>query len=259
MKNKYYYLATLLFVIVSVLFPNKAACQNIALIFMDKSSSVNADQALLEKKQKTLESVFRQMIIEKGDQIILSYIFSNTASPSNVYKFPFNPPKPLDIKMTKREKEVANVEHQLQVRRHKKKLKEAFLAKALQYENSNTGTSVFGIFPLIKSVLEENPQSKVSVYVFSDLEECTDFQKLYCPGGTTFSSYVEAENLACSDLQRAKEHFLIEDNLLESIASLDVYLPSKDLDESDSFVYLPKYWQKVFEGLGLSNSQITFH
>jgi len=249
MKNKIY-------IVILLACFNYGNSQTTTIVFMDKSSSLHTDDELLAKKTKILEGVFREGIKNEGDQIVLSYIFSNTASPSNAHYFSYEPPEPLDMKMTKMEKEIAHVEHEQQKRRYKKNLRKSFIDKALKYENSNTGTSVFGCFPIIQTVVERNRNSKVSVYIFSDLEECSEFQNLYCKGANTFASYDQAQEMACSDLERAKEVFQVDSDLLSKLKSIKVFLPSKDLSEKKSFVYLPKYWAKIFEGLGAN--QISF-
>jgi len=229
----------------------------VSVVLIDKTSSVTNDTEVQEKNQRELIALLGDRISQTGDRIIVSYIYSSSAQYSNRYEVVFDPPKEPNLEdLSSLKKERAILEHQLLLKRYKKSFAKKVLGMCFSGAIDQKETNIFGSLKIIADVRGDYPTADISVYIFSDLCECSNFKKYYCQGGSTFSGYHQAEAAAKKDLEEALTHYQISKKSLKDITSVTMVLPSKRMDDNAAFELMPYYWKKVFYQLGITKITI---
>lgn len=226
------------------------------VVFVDKTLSSKSNPFIMEKNKKWLIKTLRRNVNRGGDGVILSFIFSNTASASNEFSFSFHAPRKRSGHMSPNDKKIADIQYKSRLRSAKRKYIKDVVAHAFNYKPSLNGTNVVGLIKKLSDISKANPKGRIKAIVLSDLVECSSFQHLNCHKKRV-SSIGHAQKLAKQDLTRVIKKYHLSKNCLKNISQITIVFPAKQLDGNIAFTTLPTYWKFILQSLGARN--ISFH
>jgi len=235
--------------------------KKVSVFFLDRSiSSAKGDE--VEAKQSTaLTKAIDEAVNQSQDEIWISYIYGETAIISNRKKWVFDAPLFETRGLSRREISEKQLEYDGVLKSYKKKFIEKILKDVTKIPSDQKETDVFGsIFHLeeIQSQYSDFDKVKIESHYFSDLKNCSkNIRKVCCDGVQTFTSYKKADELGAEDAKAIQEYYNTLPRPLKHISSIDVYLPTHEIDNDKGFIYLPTYYEQLFYNLGVS--QVSFH
>lgn len=226
-------------------------------IFSDKTTSTQVDSFIQAKNQTWLKNLSDKHK-KNGTVFIVSYLFANTANVTNKHFVEYAPPvlrgdihEPTAKKMAKRKYENRKKEYDL-------RFDERLANKVFSSKKLPSGSNIVGSLKQISDVIQDYPDYKISLYLFSDAQECSDFRKMYCGGATPPSSYNEVKEWAKKDFERLKEKYHLQDSVLQQVSDLHIILPAHEMEQSDAYELVPLYWKELLKSFGLKNN-VKFH
>jgi hypothetical protein len=228
------------------------------VVFIDKTTSIETDSFIIEKNQSWLRRILKQNIIVTGDQIILSYIYQNTASSSNKTVFTYRPPKERTGRMSSSEARMAKIKHKKRLRAYQNSFIDRIIANAFSSQPSLSGTNVIGSFKILSDISIANPKHQLKAVYISDMQECSSFRKLFCESShNSIKSFNHALTLAKKDYPRIIQKYQLNKNCLQEYNEIIVVFPARELDTDPAFAILPTYWSYLFSQCGVN--KINYH
>lgn len=224
----------------------QTSAQNRILIFKDHSGSIRPSSTQVQKEENVLKSILLKAVQKKGDAIVISFLFRNTASVSNEKVLVFNPL--LSNATDKDEMAKARATSQLM------KAKFSFInqvLKALQTsEVKSDQTRILEALPKIDSYLKQG--GNVHVIFLSDLLESSPRREML-----SLRSKEDAEAKAKQDVSQIMTDFDLTASSHPNL-KVDCYMPVAMMERTNAFQFVPYYWKTVFGHLfGMQN--IKFH
>lgn len=217
------------------------------LIFLDKTRSVNVDNAFVAQKyQKALTDIIEQNIRHKGDKLEVYFIHENTSKARAL-----NVSVRTDMEdvsaASPTDREAAETEFSLAMNREKAQIRQRVLQQLMAQNagKSNQETDIWASLPVIAKANESG--ATVKVYYLSDMIESVkgngrrDFQ-VKPP-----KDNAQADEWAKTDAGQLKRH---------TIGSPDITMilpfePNASVKENNPAV--TQYWQTLFAELGAGN------
>ncbi len=229
---------------------------NTSLFFIDKSVSVNNNDAIEKKNKKIVLGILKERVKNNGDKVIVSMIFKNTAHAGNSYELIYNlPPNPSYDGLSSMKRERTELEYQLLVREYNLAFAKKVLRLCFEKSPDQSETNLFGTLKIMADVVKENPTNNIEAFYFSDMCEC-HLKKYYCDGGKEFSSYKEASESAEKDLIQILDHYRLKSTDFKGIRKISVFLPTDLLEQNPAFEMMPVFWSKLFSGLNIKSINI---
>lgn len=246
---------TFLFIIIYLLFVSETFSQNskLGILLVDKTTSLSSGDFVTAKNEKTLKKILKGYTKKEGDKIILSYIFGNTLSAANKTSWSYLPPTQQKGQRSTADQKLADINYANQLRSFKSGFKKKIAKAFFDSPMDSSGTKIFGSLKNVENFINQHPDWKTDIYLFSDLKEYSDIAKLYSSGEETFGSRQEAEKAVIEYLHIAVQKYQIDTTAFSSINSLTVILPASELSRDSSLEMLPVFWRKVFSALSISN------
>jgi len=263
MKTRTFFSYRTLFIVLILLLLSLGLCRNTSaaladgvvskgqttIVFIDKTMSTKLDSVIQEKNTSWLRKVIKEHLLQSGDKIIVSFIFENTASPSNLYEFTYRPPMPKMGNMSSSEARLEKVKYNRRLRGYQKSFTQKVIQKSFSSEANRKTTDVVGTIKLLSDISKDDSGNNLHVYYFSDMLECTSFRSL---NAKILKSFENAQTLGKKDVSRIKQRYQLADNCLKNIPEVVVIFPATEMDSNKAFVLLPEYWNVVFKSFGVS-------
>lgn len=255
---------TLLLTLIFIANPYESFCQTtenqITVLFVDKTTSAKTDAFIEAKNQKWLKKIIKKHAKSAGDEILVSYLFGNSASVTNVMPFSYRPPKMRDGKLNSMQKKIEALRLEKRVRSYKKSFGKKIYNQVFTQEVGKMGSNIVGSFTHLVKISKAHEQKKFAVYYLSDMKECSDFRKMYCEGMGSIDSYEAAKQMAEVDFVKIKKKYALSESDItgfKRIGSVSVILPAGIMDIDYAFEFLPIYWEHLFGLFGVTS--ITFY
>jgi len=223
------------------------------IVFIDKTLSTAVDSIVEQKNQFWMKKIIKENVLQRGDKLILSYIYENTASPTNIFEYTYQPPKPSERQMSSSEARIEKVKYSKRLRAYKKSFTEKTLQKAFSHEANRKSTDVVGSIKLLADISKSNDGSSIKVFYLSDMLECSMFRYLDFgnPKGST-TSFEQAQSLGKKDVPRILKRYQLTNDCLKNISEITIIFPATEMDANKAFTLLPEYWNVVFKSVGIS-------
>lgn len=229
---------------------------SLSILFVDKTISLDENsEEIIQKLEEESRNFLEKNISNSGDEIIISYIFSNTASPANRFPFQYSPPAINTVGIYGINKELMEIEHLKRIKKYKEQFISKVLHKMFDLKADGSSTNVIGSIPTMKEIIEKTKANNINVLYLSDMKETSSFRFLKfnsCCDGSIIN-VKQAVELAEKDFIRVKKTFLMEDFCLKNINTISVVFPTERLDEDGSYELLPHYWRTLFKDFGITN------
>ena len=219
------------------------------IVFIDKTMSTKLDSIIQEKNIFWMRKIIKDHVLQSEDKIIVSFIYENTASPTNLYEFIYRPPMPNEGKMSSSEARLEKVKYSKRLRGYQKSFTQKVIQKAFSPEANRKSTDVVGSIKLLSDVSMADSGNAMYVYYFSDMLECTSFRYL---NAKILNSYATAQSLGKKDVCRILERYQLSADCLKNIPAITVIFPATEMDANAAFTLLPEYWNVVFKSFGVS-------
>jgi len=225
-----------------VCFSMQSHAQHTTIFFLDHSGSISKRADQIAREAILLKTVLLQNITEPDDRALISYLYRNSASVSNVKEFVFTLPR--NSKQPQTEIEKAQQQSQLM------QAKFGFINRVSQVlqtsEEKSDQTRILEILPRINEVLKIS--EKVTVIFFSDMLESSPRRQL-----TRIHSKTDAETKARQDVSQLMQDFGLSTSKNPEL-TITCYLPLGELENNTSFQFIEYYWLTVFEYLFGTNN-----
>ena len=266
MKTRTFFSYRTLFIVLLLLLLSLGLCRNTSaalpdgviskgqttVVFIDKTLSTTLDSMIQEKYNSWLRKVIKERVLQAGDKIIVSFVYENTASPANLYRFTYRPPMPNEGNMSSSEARLEKVKYSKRLRGYQKRFTQQVIQKGLTPEANRKTTDVVGTIKLLSDISKANSGNNLHVYYFSDMLECTSFRSL---NAKILKSFTNAQTLGNKDVSRIKQRYQLADDCLKNIPEITVIFPATEMDANTAFTLLPEYWNVVFKSFGV----LTIH
>jgi len=220
--------------------------QHTTIFFKDHSGSINQSAAQIARETTILKTVLLKNINEPNDRVMISYLYRNSASVSNVKEFVFTLPQNSNQPLTEIEK-VRQKSQTMQV-------KFGFInqvSNALQtQEKKSNETRILEALPRIDEAVKQS--ETVTVIFFSDMLESSPRRQF-----TRINSKADAETKAQQDIDQLMQDFgLVASNHPD--LTIACYLPVGEMENGISFQFIEYYWRAIFKHLfGTQNIQFS--
>ncbi len=218
------------------------------LIFMDKSLSLNTNQAFVaEKYDQVLDAIVANNIRTTGDRITVYFIHENTAKARALSLTvrsemdDISQASPTDV-------EAAEVAFDLSLQREKARFRQQLQAKLAQVNKgfSNQRTDILASIPLIADAGADG--QVVKVYYLSDMVESMVSQKAT---GRDFHKTPPSNEVQADEWAKADAKQLGDVNL--GSAEIKIALPFEPTaSRKVNNPTITRYWQTLFGELGVS-------
>ena len=215
------------------------------LIFLDKTRSVNVDNAFVRQKyQQAITTIIEENIRQKGDKLDVYFIHENTAKARALNLTARTEME--DVSATSAtDREAAETEFSLALNREKATIRQRVLQQlaAQNTGSSNQETDIWASLPVIEKANETG--ATVKVYYLSDMIESVrgadrrDFQ-VRPP-----KNNAQADEWAKTDAKRLKRYTLGSPD----ITMILPFEPNASVKENNPAV--TQYWQTLFSELGV--------
>ncbi len=233
--------------------------KELAVLFVDKSTSTTPDDFIRSKEQKWLRDICAKHR-SVGTTFVVSYLFANTANVTNKHVIPYDPPKPKTKLSANNQKQLAKIKYEKRLRRYDQRFMTQLQEKVFSSAKLPSGSNIVGSLKQISDLMTDFPGHKVSVYYFSDMQECSDFRAMYCQDGKPPNSYEEMQKLAQEDFQRLGKKYQLADSFLSKVNEIEVIFSAREMDQSDAFELVPVYWKSLLASFGASSpNKVKFH
>ncbi len=223
----------------------------VSLIFCDKTISIKSSKVIEEKNKEFVLDILNQGVGKKGDKVIVSYIYSQTANPSNrqVFEYEFSDMPSYDnLSSLKRKKAI--LKYQLAKRQYNSEFSQRVLKYCFEGKTDQTTTNLLGSLKVMADIAKEHPSGDMEVFFLSDLCE-SHFKKYYCHGGKRFKSYKEAETQAKKDLHTVLEYYQLEIDDFQRIQGVSVLLPAQRMEKNEALEMMPIYFKSLCKEIGI--------
>lgn len=215
------------------------------LIFLDKTRSVNVDEAFVRRKyQQALTDIIEENIRQKGDRLAVYFIHENTAKAralnltTRTEREDMSAASPTD-------REAAETEFVLALNREKATIRQRVLQQLVAQNTgaSNQQTDIWASLPVVEKANETG--ATVKVYYLSDMVESVkgsdrrDFH-IRPPKGSA-----EADEWAKADAKQLKRYMLGSPD----ITMILPFEPNASVKQNNPAV--TQYWQTLFTELGV--------
>ena len=219
------------------------------LIFMDKSVSVNGNQAFVNQKYgRAINDIVEQNVHRKGDKIEVYFIHENTAKARALTltsRIELD-----DVSQTSvTDREAAKTAFDLALQREKAIFRQQILAKLaeLNTTKSNQSTDILASIPVIADVAETG--AAVNVFYLSDMVQSMKAQADDSASGRDFgktppSGRAQADEWAKVDAEQLKQHPIGH----VTVTMILPFQPTSTVKENNPAV--TQYWQALFDALG---------
>jgi hypothetical protein len=218
------------------------------LIFMDKSLSLNTNQAYVsEKYDQVLDEIVAKNIRTTGDRITVYFIHENTAKARALSLTvrsemdDISHASPTDV-------EAAEVTFDLSLQREKARFRQQLQGKIAQVNKglSNQRTDILASIPIIADAAAEG--QTVNVYYLSDMVESMVSQKAT---GRDFHKTPPADEAQANEWAKADAKLLGDVSL--GSAEIKIALPFEPTaSRKVNNPTITLYWQTLFSELGVS-------
>lgn len=213
------------------------------LLFFDKTSSVDVtNNFVAQKYQSAIQQIIEDNIHKQGDKLEIYFIHENT-SKARALSLTARTQAPETEGMNATDKEAAQTDYDLSIRKEKGVFQKQTLNKLLQpnHESSNKETNITASIPIIAKACETG--ADVHVYYFSDMVESLlngrDFHK------TPPANSSQAAEWAKADAEKMQDLSL-------NGAAITAILPFEPTTSSKvNNPNISVYWQTLFEQLGV--------
>ena len=215
------------------------------LIFLDKTRSVNVDNAFVRQKyQRALTDIIEENIRQKGDKLAVYFIHENTAKARALNLTARTETEDVSA-ASPTDREAAETEFSLALNREKATIRQRVLQQLIAQNSgaSNQQTDIWASLPVIEKANESG--ATVKVYYLSDMVESVrggdrrDFQ-VRPPKGNA-----QADEWAKTDAKQLKRYTLGSPD----ITMILPFEPNASVKENNPAV--TQYWQTLFSELGV--------
>lgn len=228
------------------LFTNICAQTTTTLIFKDHSGSIQPSADQVKTEAMILKTILLKTVKQKGDRIIISYLYRNTNSVSNTKELVFDP----SIGNTDATDKLAQARAKSQLM----KAKFGFINRVGQTlwtdEMKSDQTRILEALPKIGSYLKEG--GNVHVVFLSDMLESSPRRELL-----SIRSKEGAEAKAKQDVSQIMTDFDLTASSYPHL-TIDCYLPLVMMERTQALQFVPYYWKTVFSHL-FGTQNLKFH
>ena len=215
------------------------------LIFLDKTRSVNIDNAFVRQKyQQAITTIIEENIRQKGDKVDVYFIHENTAKARALTLTARTEMEDVSA-ASATDREAAETEFSLALNREKATIRQRVVQQlvAQNRETSNQETDIWASLPVIEKANETG--ATVKVYYLSDMIESVrgadrrDFQ-VRPP-----KNNAQADEWAKTDAKQLKRYTLGSPDIILILP----FEPNASVRENNPAV--TQYWQTLFSELGV--------
>ncbi len=215
------------------------------LIFLDKTRSVNVNNAFVARKyQQALTDIIEQNIRQKGDKLEVYFIHENT-SKARALNLTTRTEMDDVSAASPTDREAAETEFNLALTREKTQIRQRVLQQLMAQNtgSSNKETDIWASLPVIEKANESG--ATVKVYYLSDMIESVkgtgrrDFQT------KPPKDNAQADEWAKADAEQLKRYTLGSPD----ITLILPFEPNASVKENNPAV--TQYWQTLFSELGV--------
>ena len=215
------------------------------LIFLDKTRSVNVNNAFVARKyQQALTDIIEQNIRQKGDKLEVYFIHENTSKARALNLTTRTEMEDVSA-ASPTDREAAETEFNLALTREKAQIRQRVLQQLMAQNtgSSNKETDIWASLPVIEKANESG--ATVKVYYLSDMIESVrgagrrDFQ-IKPP-----KDNAQADEWAKTDAEQLKRYTLGSPD----IAMILPFEPNASVKENNPAI--TQYWQTLFSELGV--------
>ncbi len=218
------------------------------ILFIDHSSSMTTHDF-----SQTESRILRKLLIDhfknNGDFVVVSYLFSNTASISNKTEYVFRF-KPLSTKgLSSQEAALKKANYQGHKRRYKNTLIERILRNKMTNVPKANQSEILESLVQINRIKDKALQLEI-IYL-SDMEESSDYRLF-----REINSVTKAIDCAKKDLKTLISDYHLPTYIIKP-TRIKCYFPSNTLDNKNALLYVEAYWREIFQSF-FRHSSIQF-
>lgn len=216
------------------------------MIFLDHSSSMLTASEFGDTENRTIKQLLIKHLKSNGDFVVVSYLFSNTASISNRKEYTFNF-KPMSTKgLSGKQLELRKLNNQQRKRQYKSSLVKRIM-NDMKVDDAKANSS-----EILESLVQvsRTKASKLSILYISDMEEASDYR--------IFSRIKSVSESIAAGKNDTKQ--LMSDYSLSVVyvpTTITCYFSTNTLDNRASLKYVENYWREVFKTF-FKHAQVTF-
>ena len=216
--------------------------QHTTIFFKDHSGSISQDANEIDQEITIVKKVLLENINAPNDRVMISYLYKNSASVSNIKEFVFT----LSRNSKQPETAIEKARQQSQLMQAKFGLINRISSQLHTSKEKSSETHILEVLPRISEALKTS--EKITVVFFSDMLESSPRRQLI-----RINSKVDAETKAKQDVSQLMQDFGLSASKNPNL-KIVCYLPLGELENSTSFQFIEYYWLTVFEHLFGTNN-----
>lgn len=219
---------------------------NTAVIFIDKSQSLEEFPDNIKKLyEKNVNDIVSKHIRQEGDEIIVSYIHSQTASQANRFRFMYEPPTLDTEDMTSLEIESAKEDHALDYIQAIKSLGQKVQKSIFGFQADASSSHILESIKVLDDELSRDKNRDYFVYYFSDMKEFSSIRKMNLQSGNTNQKERKAD--ASKDTKKLTDLYGLRPDCLAVCKEIKIILPAVEMNQDAAYNNIvPPYWEQVF-------------
>lgn len=238
----------------------KTPVNDVTVIFIDKSGSVNINEGVLKKLKSKLDEVVSKNMKTTGDKLSTYFIHQNTSSKDLYKSFEISSALPFDFfqkNTNDQERTVRQFESKLKIEQELifRSLCEALELLPNRENRTTTGSDILGTLKVAHDFFNESDSiaNKHIVYI-SDMIEC--MPKTHNFYKSLPESNQAAIEMANHDFERITQMWPeLKNSAQFKGTDVQVFIPRNILDDNQTVSVLEYYYKKIFEKVSATYKQ----